>query len=597
VGAAYPSTAGGGGGYPTTQAQGGATKKRPYPVTAPGYAGQPRASGLSQPATPALPAKAGASIPSLTPQQQTWQNIAQSGLGQTDPALAQFIAQQIQGGNQAAQQAFGVPQTEAAASVLQAAQAQPQTFSPQALQNLINMAQSAGVGSVQPSTFNLGSILQAAQAASTAGGGPIPLSQTFFQSPDAVSNLTQQAMQILQPYVQAQTQTAQTAYGQALQQLQNQWAGRGLLASGAAAGAEAQGASDLANTLAQIQGSAAQQALQTGMQYGQLGSQEAAQQFGEQQANQQFDYQRALQYVQNLLQGAGLEQAGNEFGASLQQQAAQNTVANYLQALGQQTQAGQFQQQLQNTQQQENIANAMALSQLFNMKVNPATTGAGLFGQIPQGAQTFAGSQWAQQYGLDLANLQAGLSGINPFTGQPTLEARNLQQQLALQQQQLAVQQAANEGLKGSQLVSDLLQAYRGQQLPADVAAVLQQYGLPVQAGQTIGGSGSGSLTTAQQVSQLSTWTRTMQQDFVTKVKTPAAAQQLVTQYMGQIAAMANSNMYDQAIIDQMLQNLQSAAQSVGITIKPDGSTTYKPPQQPKSSGGFSWPWSSGSGG
>jgi hypothetical protein len=558
--------------YPTTQQQGGLLRKKPYPATAPGYAGQPRAAAMVQPQTPALPAKAGSAIPTLTPQVvrasgaggvsdpqlATWQAIAQSGLGQTNPDVAKFIAQAIQGGNPAALQAFGVPQTQAAV------QQQGQTFSPDALNSLMAAAQGAGTGSVQPSTFNLGSLLQAAQALQGAGGGSIPLQQTFFQSPDAVKNLTQQAMQILQPYVQAQTQTAQTAYGQALQQLQNEWANRGLLASGAAAGAEAEGAQQLANTLAQIQGQAAQQALQTGMQYGQLGSQEGAQLFSEQQANQQFALQRAYDYLQSLMQGAQLEQSGNEFQAAQQAAAAQNAVGNYLQGLG-------FQNQVQ----QENIANAMALSQLFGIPVQPASTGAGLFGQIPQGMPTLAATQTIAdltgqtpagslggggQPTLTYQNLLAGLTGRIPQglpgAGAPTLEAQQFAQQLALQQQSLAASQAANDTLKTQQAIQFLLDAAKttGQVTP-EMASIFQAAGLPIQAGAFGSGSTSGTVSANEFSTDVST-----AQSLISQAANTKAVDDTVGKIQQYALTMRSSGAWSPSQYNSFMQYVQKMA-------------------------------------
>jgi hypothetical protein len=132
----------------------------------------------------------------------------------------------------------------------------------------------------------------------------------------------------------AQEQSAKNGFNTALQKLQGNWASRGLGASGAAAAAEGQAATDLATNLAQLQTQSMEKALPYAMQYAQ--QQQAADQFNktfglqqdqfnadQQQQTwknqfdvQQFDWQKEQSRLELELQKQGLDaQTANQAAA------------------------------------------------------------------------------------------------------------------------------------------------------------------------------------------------------------------------------------------------------------------------------------------
>lgn len=152
-------------------------------------------------------------------------------------------------------------------------------------------------------------ITQSAQQASRS----VPVSEARFQTPEQLGQTVQQITRMLEPYTKAQKEAAQYGYGQAMQNLANKWAARGLLASGGAMAQERAGAVDLARILSDIEAQQQATAIPYALQYGQLGLQESNQLFNQQMANLQQQQQVLADAIRNYLSGMSQEEAQRQF--------------------------------------------------------------------------------------------------------------------------------------------------------------------------------------------------------------------------------------------------------------------------------------------
>jgi hypothetical protein len=192
--------------------------------------------------------------------------------------------------------------------------------------------------------FNMGQLSDSINGAKTSAGA-VPVQAYQYQDPAQFQKLLTQMNSVLQPLTDAQKANATSSYNSQAQKLGDQWAARGLLASGAAASQQMQGAQGLTQQLATMDAQQQANAIPLAQQFAQLALQEDSQKFNQQANNRDFTAQQA-----------------------------QNNVGNLMSALG-----------LQNTQQQQYIGN---LGNLANMDINQ--------------------NQWAQNFGLQKQQFEAG---------------------------------------------------------------------------------------------------------------------------------------------------------------------------------------------
>lgn len=287
-----------------------------------------------------------------------------------------------------------------------------------------------------PQTFTLEQIQQAIQKQQQAGTSPT-VQAPRFQTPEQLGQITNQIMQMLRPYIEAQKQAAQQGFGQAIEALRNTWAARGLLASGAAASREAQEAQNLGLQLANLEAQQLANAIPLALQYGQLSLEEANQIFNQLANIRDFEQARAQQAVANLLSALGQQEQMRQFEQSLgldverlrsqELQNFLNQLANYYgmeigqsqwsQEFGLEKQAQDFNRWLQTQQ-----LNQAALSDWMNNLVSA--------GSIAQ-----RGAEFAQTLPLEVARVTGVYQGmptlaaselIGSFRGMPTLAASEL---------------------------------------------------------------------------------------------------------------------------------------------------------------------------
>lgn len=214
------------------------------------------------------------------------------------------------------------------------------------------------------STFSLDQANQALQGLGALQGNTVPVPQAQFSTPEDFMAWVQKTYGAMQPLVQAQTDAAKSSYGAALDALRNAWAARGLLASGAAAAAEQQGANQLAQQIAQIQGQAQADALQQALQAANLSLNEQQQLWNEAANNRDYQAQLAQQRVQGILNALGVQNQMNQQAWGQQTDIAQLTGS----LLGAPTLAAR-QQAL--TEQQQAASNALNVAQLTGRYMPP----------------------------------------------------------------------------------------------------------------------------------------------------------------------------------------------------------------------------------
>lgn len=161
-----------------------------------------------------------------------------------------------------------------------------------------------------------------------------------YQTPQDIANLVTQMNTATQPLANAQKASANTSYNSSMQNLKDQWASRGMLASGGAAAKEQEGANALAQQMSGIDAQQQANSIPLAFQAANLGLQSQQQAFnqGQQGVNNMqsaLGIQNGMQqnYLNNL-QGAtamnvNQNQWAQNFGQAGQQQ-------NYNQWLGQQ---------------------------------------------------------------------------------------------------------------------------------------------------------------------------------------------------------------------------------------------------------------------
>jgi Soluble lytic murein transglycosylase and related regulatory proteins (some contain LysM/invasin domains) len=272
-----------------------------------------------------------------------------------------------------------------------------------------------------------------------------------------------------------------------LARMRDQWAARGLLASGVAASQERQAAEALASLLAQIRAQNQAQAIQYAFDFGRLGLQESELRFNQQMANRQFALERAQQAVANMLSALNFQETqlqnylnnlirayelaidqnqwAQEFGLRQQsedfnrwyQTARLNEAARQFDAtlpLKEAELTGVYQgtptlaaRQFQESQRQFDINAALNLSNLFGVGVMPKSSPTLLFSQV-QGRPTLDAQESVAQListlmrvtpyvpsrlGDAIRNLPAYASLIdvlNQLGGQPTQETWNTLQNI-----------------------------------------------------------------------------------------------------------------------------------------------------------------------
>lgn len=222
----------------------------------------------------------------------------------------------------------------------------------------------------------------------TAGGGDVPVAPERFQTPEHLRRLINQMNRVLEPLTRAQEQAAQTAMNENLARMRDQWAARGLLASGVAASQERQAAEALASQLAQIRAQNQAQAIQYAFDFGRLGLQESELRFNQQMANRQFALERAQQAVANMLSAL-----------NFQETQLQNYLNNLIRAYGLAIDQNQWAQEFGLRQQSED----------FN-----------------RWYQTARLNEEARQFDATLPLKEAELTGV--YQGTPTLAARQFQE-------------------------------------------------------------------------------------------------------------------------------------------------------------------------
>lgn len=190
------------------------------------------------------------------------------------------------------------------------------------------------IGSKPQSVLDMNGYKDWIDKIANAGGADVAVDPARFQSTEHLANLFKQMQDMLAPQTQAQKDAANSAYGSAANQLDNKWASRGLLASGAAAAQQQQGANSLAQQMAGIEANQQANAMNLGLNYADLGLRESDQRFNQQQSNRQFDLSRATS-------GAGAYMGGLNF----QEQQLQNYLGNLKDVTGMEMNQNQWSQE------------------------------------------------------------------------------------------------------------------------------------------------------------------------------------------------------------------------------------------------------------
>lgn len=246
----------------------------------------------------------------------------------------------------------------------------------------------SAIGSRPKQEFDLSELRVLMNEQRTAGGGDVPVAPERFQTPEHLRRLINQMNRVLEPLTRAQEQAAQTAMNENLARMRDQWAARGLLASGVAASQERQAAEALASLLAQIRAQNQAQAIQYAFDFGRLGLQESELRFNQQMANRQFALERAQQAVANMLSAL-----------NFQETQLQNYLNNLIRAYGLAIDQNQWAQEFGLRQQSED----------FN-----------------RWYQTARLNEEARQFDATLPLKEAELTGV--YQGTPTLAARQFQE-------------------------------------------------------------------------------------------------------------------------------------------------------------------------
>ncbi|MEW6048748.1 MAG: hypothetical protein AB1609_20115 [Bacillota bacterium] len=250
------------------------------------------------------------------------------------------------------------------------------------------------IGQAPAQPFNLQQLQQALAR-------PLPeVPQARFASPEQLGQWIAQFQQVQEPWLQAATELARSEAARQLQNLQNQWAARGLLASGAAAAQEREAATELGRQLAEIRTRALADAVGQALQAGRLSLDEAAQLW-------QMAYQGRQAEVDNLLRALGLqeEMRQNWLDQLARYWQAQIGQSQWAQELGLQRAAQEFQR----------WAEAQRLDQ--------AAREAWLDALLRAGGLAEEARQFERRMPLWEAELTGTLYGL------PTLEARRLAEQ------------------------------------------------------------------------------------------------------------------------------------------------------------------------
>lgn len=147
-----------------------------------------------------------------------------------------------------------------------------------------------------------------------------------YSNPEQFQKLIASMVGVMKPLTDVQKNSAVSGYGQAQQGLDSKWAARGMLASGAAAAQQREGANQLGGQLAGIDAQAQANAVPLALQQANLDLSENAQKFG--QTAQSLGMQNGMvqDYLRNLAgatqmdvsqnqwaQGFGLQRQGQEF--------------------------------------------------------------------------------------------------------------------------------------------------------------------------------------------------------------------------------------------------------------------------------------------
>lgn len=226
------------------------------------------------------------------------------------------------------------------------------------------------IGSRPDQVFSTSALAELLKKQQEAGGDAVAVDPAKYQTTEHLAELMKQMTGMLDPYTQFQKDTAQSAYGSAMQANDNKWASRGLAASGAAAAQAREGANALASQMAGIDATAQANALGQAFNYANLGLNEANQLFNQNMANRQFDQNRANSAVGNYLNSLGFQESQ-----------LQNWLGNYTNATGMDMSQNQWAQEFGHQQTQDYLRN---LGNVTGMDV----------GQ----------NQWSQQFGLDRQN-------------------------------------------------------------------------------------------------------------------------------------------------------------------------------------------------
>lgn len=237
--------------------------------------------------------------------------------------------------------------------------------------------------------FSNSGLLSAQQGIQKAAGSDVPVETAKYQDPQQIAQLYNQMQQVLQPITDAQMKQQQDLFNTNMQNEDSKWSQRGLLATGAAAGANAQATNALNDQLQKFQADQNTQALTFGNDYANLGLKEAQQIFDQGNTNRQTNINTAKDSYDAYLQGIGSQQNAEK--------------QNFDEYTGQQ-----------------NI-NMAANKQNFDQGV----TVAGLTGMY-NGQQT----QAAQKQAFDEGIQQGQLTG--QYNGQQTLAAQDQAQKNAL---------------------------------------------------------------------------------------------------------------------------------------------------------------------
>lgn len=165
-----------------------------------------------------------------------------------------------------------------------------------------------------------------------AGGAATPIDPSRFNNPDQFKSYIETLNNILSPIGEQQKAGITSSYNKALGGLRDQWASRGLLASGEAAAQERQGMEGLISQLNGVDVTRLQQAMQMAPEWARIGLSESGQRFDQNNTNREFDQARANQAVQNYLNALKNQQDNqhwqSEFGLKENQQGFEQGMAN-----------------------------------------------------------------------------------------------------------------------------------------------------------------------------------------------------------------------------------------------------------------------------